>query len=133
MTRVLLVDDSRLDRMIHRRWLEDAAISVTEASGVEAGIALALETPFDCVLMDYVMPHGDGLHGIHAMRAQVPDCPPIILLTCAPNDEMQRNAIALGAAHCMTKPLMRGNHLIEAIQDAVSGKQAAIAELTALP
>ena len=125
MTRVLVVDDSRTDRMIHRHWLEDARIAVTEAASVDAGVAAALRERFDCVLMDYVMPGGDGLHGVRTMRAAVPDCPPVILLTCALTEDMRRKAMALGAAACMTKPLYRGDDLLNEIASAIAAKKAA--------
>lgn len=128
MTRVLVVDDSPFDRLIHRRWLEgDAAgaFAVSEAATAEAGVDAALRTRFDCVLMDYVLPGGDGLHAVRAMRAAVPDCPPIILLTCALTEDMRRNALALGAAACLCKPVVSGEALTAAIREAIAEKEAA--------
>ena len=133
MKRVLVVDDSRCDRMIHRHWLEacrDEEFEIHEAERVEEALALALATRFDCVLMDYVLPGGDGLHGVRLLRAAVPDCPPIILLTCALTEDMSRNAVALGASESRTKPIRDGQLLVDAILRVIAEKESRVNELT---
>jgi sigma-B regulation protein RsbU (phosphoserine phosphatase) len=67
--RVLVVDDSRLDRRILRAPLERWGYEVTEAASAEAALALCRESDFDFVLSDWVMPGMSGPDFCRAFRA----------------------------------------------------------------
>ena len=117
MTAVLVVDDSRLDRLVHHRWLEAAGYTVLEAESADAGFALAPRA--DCVLLDYLMLREDGLTAIRRLTAELPHCPPLILLSCALTEDMRRNALALGASACLPKPVTDGATLVAAVRAAI--------------
>ena len=60
LTRLLLVDDSRVTREMERRILEDAGFRVeVAADGDEALRRLAIEA-FDCLVTDIEMPNRNG-------------------------------------------------------------------------
>ncbi|QEL14800.1 response regulator [Limnoglobus roseus] len=126
MKTILLIDDNRLDRMIHRRWLEGLCpgeYRVLDAESAAAGMEAAQRERVDCVLMDYVMLRENGLDAIRQMTSELPDCPPIILLSCAITEDMRRNAMALGAAACFEKPVAKGTTLIDAVRLAITDRQ----------
>ena len=123
MIRVLVVDDNDTHRLIARRWLESAGpgvYEVTEAGGAEDGFARVAADRPDCVLLDNIMAGADGFQTIHRMRRDIPDCPPIIFMTCALTEELRRNALALGAAGCFDKGLLAGPDLLGAVDAAVA-------------
>lgn len=59
--RVLIVDDSRLQRRILSASLARLGYSVREADGAQAALDLCAEWPPDLVLSDWMMPGMDGL------------------------------------------------------------------------
>ena len=67
---VLVVDDSRMNRMTLVRLLERLGHETTEATdGREALDVLAAGTPVDLVLLDLVMPELDGFATLATMKA----------------------------------------------------------------
>jgi CheY-like chemotaxis protein len=72
--RVLLVDDSPAMRRVLRGLLEDAGIPVVgEAVDGAHGVELTLALRPDVVLMDWRMPHLDGLAATARIRQQLPE------------------------------------------------------------
>jgi CheY-like chemotaxis protein len=71
--RVLVVDDSPVIRRVLRGLLEDAGIPVVgEAVNGAHGVELAVTLRPDVVLMDWRMPHLDGLQATARIRQQLP-------------------------------------------------------------
>ncbi|MBC7478669.1 MAG: SpoIIE family protein phosphatase [Pseudorhodobacter sp.] len=66
--RVLIVDDSRAQRRILAVQLARWGYDLTEADSGEAALALCLETRFDIVLSDWMMPGMTGLDLCSAFR-----------------------------------------------------------------
>ena len=72
--RVLLVDDSSAMRRVLRGLLEDAGIPVVgEAVDGAHGVEQAVTLRPDVVLMDWRMPHLDGLAATARIRQQLPE------------------------------------------------------------
>lgn len=101
--RILVVED---DAAI-RRGLVDALIfagyAVVEASEGAAGLALALETACDLLLLDLVLPGRDGLavlREIRALRAPLP----VIILTARGAEDDRVKGLRLGADDYVVKP-----------------------------
>lgn len=68
--RVMVVDDSRVQRKILTSQLTRAGYLVTEAASVEEALpACAADAP-DIVISDWVMPGMNGLEFCRALRAQ---------------------------------------------------------------
>lgn len=67
--RVLIVDDSRLDRHILRSPLERWGYEVHEAGSAADALALCRVRAFDFVLSDWMMPGMDGLEFCRAYKA----------------------------------------------------------------
>ncbi|MGV9007522.1 MAG: ATP-binding protein [Brevundimonas sp.] len=66
--RLLVVDDSAMNREIIARMLAPRKVQVTEAASGQAAVDLAATTPFDVILMDIRMPGLDGPGATRAIR-----------------------------------------------------------------
>ena len=101
--RVLVVED---DPAI-RRGIVDAlrfeGYEVLEAGGRVEGQQLAERTPCDLVLLDLVLPDGDGLELLRAVRRSRPTLP-VIILTARGQEEDRVNGLKLGADDYVVKP-----------------------------
>ncbi len=132
--RVLVVDDTRLNRRMLREVLEHWGMEVTLAPGGTQGLSMlreqakALDTPaFDLILLDQVMPHMNGKEVAQAIREHTEFCDvPIVLMSSAgivPLDPSQYES--LGVVRNLTKPVKQ-RELWKAISDALDvGARAA--------
>ena len=103
MSRVLVVDDSPIDRRVAGGILEkDDDIEVTYASnGVEA-LEILARNSLDLVLTDLTMPEMDGLELVANVKAKFPHTP-VILMTAKGSEETAVRALQLGAAGYVPK------------------------------
>jgi DNA-binding response OmpR family regulator len=62
--KILVVEDDEVDRMAVRRALKTAGLSVEMIAAIDCKSAISTlnEQSFECVLLDYRLPDGDGLH-----------------------------------------------------------------------
>ncbi|BDG06406.1 sigma-54-dependent transcriptional regulator [Anaeromyxobacter oryzae] len=102
--RVLIVDDEADSRdalaELTQRWGYDVQ---TASDGTEA-LRRAIEWHPDVILTDLVMPNMDGLWLLRALRAELPDCP-VVLLTGRGTIQTAVQAIREGAFDFIEKPL----------------------------
>ena len=102
--RVLIVDDEADSRdalaELTQRWGYDVQ---TAADGTEA-LRRAIEGHPDVILTDLVMPNMDGLWLLRALRAELPECP-VVLLTGRGTIQTAVQAIKEGAYDFIEKPL----------------------------
>ena len=68
---VLVVDDTEANLMVVRKILRDTKVKVTTATSGAEALRLTLDTAFDVILMDHMMPEMDGIECFHAIREQV--------------------------------------------------------------
>lgn len=103
----LVVDDSRLARMMVRQALRDLhpdCAIVEAATGAEADRVDGVET-LTAAFIDFNMPDEDGLELAARLRARRPDLPIAIVSANAQTDVLDR-ARALGAVF-LEKPVSR--------------------------
>ncbi|MEZ6183526.1 MAG: chemotaxis-specific protein-glutamate methyltransferase CheB [Planctomycetota bacterium] len=106
-TRVLIVDDSGVQRAAFRKHVEAAGLEVVgEARDGETAVQLVQKLQPDVVLMDVRMPGLDGLGATQRIMAQRPT--PILLVTAQDNLEEDANlglhALEDGALELIAKP-----------------------------
>ncbi|MDF1795070.1 MAG: chemotaxis-specific protein-glutamate methyltransferase CheB [Coxiellaceae bacterium] len=107
MIKVLLVDDSKVVRMLLRAMIEqeDGFEVVGEAENGAEGVELTTSLKPDVVTMDIRMPIMDGFE---ATKAIMRDCPtPILVVSASVNDEDLKitfNALQAGALGVIEKP-----------------------------
>ncbi|WP_119070424.1 response regulator [Aggregatilinea lenta] len=122
MIRVLICDDQAIvcDGLEAILSTDPEIEVVGLASGGAQGVALALKTRPDVVLMDLKMPGMNGIQATRAIREQLPDTR-VLVLTTYDADEWVFDAIRSGAAGYMLKDTPRSK-LIPAIKDTALGK-----------
>ena len=120
--RVLLVDDHQVVRQGLRAFLQlqpDVEV-VGEAGGGEAAVAAAAAGRPDVVLMDLVMPDGDGVAAIRALAGAAPGARVLVLSSFA-DDERVFAATQAGAAGYLLKDV-DPDALAEAIREVHRGR-----------
>ncbi|MEX0306536.1 MAG: PP2C family protein-serine/threonine phosphatase [Ruegeria sp.] len=104
--RVLVVDDSRLQRRILVASLKKWGFEVLEADSGEAAIELCATDPPDLVLSDWVMPGMGGLEFCHAFRnLDSEQYSYFILLTSKSEKQEVARGLDAGADDFLIKPL----------------------------
>ncbi len=110
---VLIVDDERLTRELHRAYIDklDGFAVVAECAGARAAVAAVFEASvgarIDLVLLDMTMPDGHGLDLARLIRARGAPID-IIAITGVRDAEVVRTALALGVAQYLIKPFTFG-------------------------
>ncbi len=99
MGHVLVVDDSRTIRELHRRALEDAGFHVVTASdGLEALAHLTGDGSCALVVTDLEMADLDGFTLTEAIRARASNRElPVVVVTSSDSHEHRRRALSAGA------------------------------------
>jgi two-component system OmpR family response regulator len=101
--RLLVVDDEEMILELLSGSLRLAGFEVmTAASGAEALRAAAASRP-DLVLLDVMMPDGDGFEVVRRMRSSGPDVP-VIFLSARDGVRERVAGLALGGDDYVTKP-----------------------------
>ena len=141
VSKALVVDDSKVVRVMFKRMLEARGLGVdTAASGQEALDYLKGNVP-DLVFMDYMMTGADG-YEVTAMIAADPKTSSIPVIMCTANDTVKdrERADGCGAIGFLTKPIGDGalDSLLKELRDGVAAPRAlagtpAAAVATAVP
>jgi diguanylate cyclase (GGDEF)-like protein/PAS domain S-box-containing protein len=103
---VLIVDDSRLERMYIANYLKSEGYEVIEADNGRDGVMLYEQIKPNVVLLDYVMPNMDGLEACLLMRS-LPNwtSSPVFMITSVSDESSVTKAYESGAADYITKPV----------------------------
>lgn len=118
--RVVVVDDDPDVLRVVGIKLERAGFSVITATDAASGLAAVLREAPDVAIIDRMLPDGDGLALIGAVRAALADVRPVIVVLSARAgfDEIVQGIVA-GADDYVTKPFSPRN-LIERVQVALA-------------
>ena len=122
-TRVLVVDDSDINRLILRETLQAEGARITEcANGSDAVAAFqraqSANEPFQLVLCDARMPGMDGFEAIEAMVRQGTSIRTVMMLTSSNLGEDLDRARTMGLGAYLVKPVKRGE-LLRAIGNVI--------------
>src|SRR5437588_3190786 len=103
MPRVLVVEDERKILRSLERGLQAEGYEVGTAPTGEEGYQLATTQPFDCLILDLLLPGRDGLHVLADLRQAGIKLPVLILTAC---DAVEDRVIGLdaGADDYLVKP-----------------------------
>ena len=100
---VLIVDDDKLTRWSVSRVLTRGGYQVQEAATAADGLAAIAGDRPDAVLLDIVLPDGDGFSALRRIQEMHPRLP-VILITAHGSEETARMARDLGARGHLIKP-----------------------------
>jgi DNA-binding response OmpR family regulator len=103
--KLLVVDDEPHVREMMRLTLEAAGYEIDEAGSGEAALgSFGDGRTYDAVLLDQKMPGLDGLETMKRLLAVAPD-KPVIMVTAFASIELAVDAMRLGAANFLRKPM----------------------------
>ena len=105
MKSCLIVDDSRVIRMVARRILEDLNFEIQEADNGQNALDHCHNEMPDVVLLDWNMPVMSGIDFLRALRRTAGGEEPVVVF-CTTETDMNhiREAIAAGANEYIMKP-----------------------------
>jgi DNA-binding response OmpR family regulator len=102
--RALVVDDDPTIRLLVRKLLEEGGFAVDDADTSESGRVLAMVNEYDVIVLDLVLPDGNGIPLVQAMRRKSL-ATPILVLTGNTDREAVVMALDAGADDYLTKPI----------------------------
>jgi putative two-component system response regulator len=117
MSRILVIDDEDVIRMLVVEILESVGYDVTSAESAEVALALLEDADFDLVVSDVIMPGLSGLELLESVRARRASLP-VVLVTGAGTYDTLSQALTRGAAGLVTKPFAHSD-LQAAVGDAL--------------
>lgn len=105
MKSCLVVDDSRVIRMVARKILEELSFEVIEAEDGQVALDKCKEKMPDGVLLDWNMPVMDGLEFMIEMR-KLPGGDAVKVVFCTTENDLShiQEAVAAGANEYIMKP-----------------------------
>ena len=121
MARILVVDDESLIRVLVADVGESLGHEVLTAASIKEGQDLA-QRGVDIVLLDVLLPDGDGLAHVETF-SQLPGRPDVIIITGHGNADAAESALRSGAWEYLVKPL-RVRDLSKALTQAVQWRNS---------
>lgn len=120
---LLIVEDLATDRELYQRALnQDSSCNyqLLEAESVAAGLALCQTRSIDAILLDYMLPDGDGLAFLAALNTQSNgSSPPVVMISGQGNEQTVVRAIKLGAEDYLAKSDLTAELLQSTIRTAI--------------
>jgi two-component system, sensor histidine kinase and response regulator len=116
--RILIVDDSPTQLEAATALLELRGYRVTAARSGEEALELARQQEFDLVLSDVVMPGMSGYDLCAALRRELEQPPPVVLLTSLSDPRDIVRGVECGADNYITKPY-EPTHLADRIRHVI--------------
>jgi len=127
MGKILVVDDTRTDRVLAKGLLERrpglealecrTGLTAVEADSGEAALAMLQQQTIDLVLTDMMMPGMNGLELVETIRGRYP-LMPVILMTAHGSEELAMEALQKGAASYVPKQNL-ARDLLETVEDVL--------------
>jgi putative two-component system response regulator len=117
VSRILVIDDEAIIRMLVVEILETVGHTVVDADSAERALDLLDGGDFDLVVSDVIMPGLSGLELLQRVQAQRASLP-VVLMTGAGTYETLSQALTRGAAGLVTKPFAHAD-LQSAVADAL--------------
>ena len=123
--RLLMVEDSEDDAALLLLLLQNAGYEiVSERTDSAAGLAQALNKPWDIIISDHSMPHFSGIEALKMIRAMDADVP-FIFVSGTIGEDVATDAMRVGAQDYVMKSNLK--RLVPAVQrelrDAVERKE----------
>lgn len=104
--RILVIDDSKLNRAIVKKTLSELNMKVDEASDGEEGLNALINKKYDLVLVDIIMPKLDGFGFLSKFKDIIgDDFIPVILMTGSDDLNSKIKGLRIGADDFLLKPL----------------------------
>ncbi len=118
---ILIIEDDEIDRKAMRQYLksETPDIEIVESHDCAGGFAEMAKQDFDCILLDYQLPDGDGIEFLQKLMLSDVKCPPILFLTGQGDELLAVEALRGGAADYIPKDILSANRLNRSVENAI--------------
>jgi signal transduction histidine kinase len=123
---ISIVDDSAVDRVTYRRYLESAANlgwHIVDCESAGEALDLCQRDCPDVILVDYLLPATNGLELIQELTEKLETLPVIIMLTGQGNEAVAVAAMKLGAQDYLIKGELTAQKLVCAVTDALNDRK----------
>ena len=124
---LLIVEDLPANREVYRQCLTDdlsCDYDLLEAASVAEGLELCRTRSIDAILLDYLLPDGDGLGFLEVLSAQSQTSrPPVVMMTGYGNESIAVRAMKLGAADYLVKSKFTPELLCSTMQGAIENER----------
>jgi len=121
--KILIIDDDLVDRKRLKRYLKESIFlqssEISESVDLANGLKSIQNDEFDCILLDFSLPDGDGLNFLKELHEQKIKCPPIIMQTVLDDEETGMKLIEAGAQDYLVKGKFDSNLLTRTIRYAI--------------
>jgi len=109
MKTCLIVDDSKVVRMVIAQIVKDLGFTAVEAEDGQKALEISKKTPPHAVLLDWNMPVMNGIDYLKALRA-LPTGQKIPVIFCTTETDVTqiKEALAAGANEYIMKPFDQG-------------------------
>jgi CheY-like chemotaxis protein len=127
---ILLVEDNLVDARLMQILLSKPDVgefSLHRVGTLQAALAVLAQRPFAAILLDLVLPDGDGLEIVQRVHRASPQTP-IVVLTNLVNEALATQAMQAGAQDYLLKSEVNSRSLARALRYAIE-RQALLLEL----
>lgn len=122
---ILLIEDEPAILALYKQVLTDAGFEVVTASDGEVGFDCILDTKWDVLLLDIMLPKKDGLEILKELK-EYSDWKKgkVIMLTNLNSEDIIKNAFDYGSDGYLIKSELSPDKLIEEVSGFISSKSA---------
>jgi signal transduction histidine kinase/CheY-like chemotaxis protein len=116
--RILIVDDSEIDRLTYRRYLESCgtlSCRILECESAATALQLCVQDCPDVILLDYLLLDSDGIEFLQDLAELLEILPPVIMLTGQGNEEVAVEAMKHGAKDYLVKGYLTQQKLLNSV------------------
>ncbi|MDQ3239539.1 MAG: response regulator [bacterium] len=123
--KILLVEDEFFIRDLYERYLKKNNFDVTTAVDGEDGLKKALESKYDLILLDIMMPKLTGIEVLTKIKepGSISIDTPVYLLTNQVQDSIIHEAFKLGAEGYLIKAQLLPKQIVEEIQNIFKNRK----------
>ncbi|MHB8126362.1 MAG: two-component system sensor histidine kinase NtrB [Desulfitobacteriaceae bacterium] len=120
-TQILIIDDSKLYREYLRKALGTTGIiaDITESPDITSGIEQLKKRSFDCIVLDYILPDGNGLIVLEEKKI-LNITTPVVVLTGQGDEQIAVNLMKAGASDYISKSTISPELLCQCIKNAMN-------------
>ena len=120
---LLIVEDVPASRELYRNCLltdVSCAYDLLEAASVAEGLSFCQTRSIDAILLDYLLPDGDGLKFLETLSARSNgSSPPVVMMTGHGDESIAVRAMKLGAQDYLPKHKFTPQLLVSTMQSAI--------------
>jgi two-component system cell cycle response regulator len=120
----LVDDDSLFLEYLSGLLILHGNVSVRIFHNGEELIRGLLENTVDCIILDYDLGSDNGISVAEQTRSEVPDCPPIVMLTGGGSEKTAVKAFRNGFSDYVSKRNLSTGELLDAVGQAVERRYA---------